>query len=128
MALVVLDASVVIALLDPGDAQHSPAVAAYRRHVQDDLRIPVSAYSEALVAPSRKGVLTEARRKVRSLLIAVEPISTAAAERAADLRAQRTALRLPDALVLACAESIRANVVLTGDRRWRGVLPSVRLI
>ncbi len=41
-------------------------------------------------------------------------------ERAAALRAAHTGLRLPDALVLACGTELRADAVLTADRRWTG--------
>ena len=53
MALIVLDASVVIAHLDPSDAHHSEATALLLEHADDDLRLPASAYAETLVDPAR---------------------------------------------------------------------------
>ena len=49
MALIVLDASVLIALLDPNDALHTAARAALARYAGDDLKLPASAYAESLV-------------------------------------------------------------------------------
>src|SRR6202011_1820083 len=45
VALIVLDASVLIALLDPNDALHTAARAALARHAGDDLKLPASAYA-----------------------------------------------------------------------------------
>ena len=118
MALIVLDASVVIALLDPGDTLHDAARAAMLDRSDDDLLLPASAYAETLVVPARRGHLAAARVKVAALGLRLLPIAEAVAERAAELRAQHDALRLPDALVLACGDVLDASTVLTGDRRW----------
>ncbi len=119
MALIVLDASVVIAHLDPGDALHAQATRALLEHADDDLRLPASAYAESLVDPARKGRLDEAREAIAALQIQIVPIDGALAERAAGLRARERALRLPDALVLACGELLEAGAIVTADRRWR---------
>jgi predicted nucleic acid-binding protein len=37
------------------------------------------------------------------------------------LRARRTGLRLPDALVIATAVELEADHLLTTDRRWRAL-------
>jgi predicted nucleic acid-binding protein len=55
VALIALDSSVLIALLDPGDAHHEAARAALEAHVDDDLRIPAHTLAEALVHPARAG-------------------------------------------------------------------------
>ena len=119
MALIVVDASVVIAHLDPADALHHASVKALLEHAEDDLRLPASAYAEALVDPARKGRLEDAQEKVARLLLRIEPIGAAVAEAAARLRAAQPSLRLPDALVLACGEVLAAEAVLTADRGWR---------
>ena len=54
MALIVLDASVLLALLDAADPRHAAVTAALRRHAGDDVKIPASAYSECLVGPFRR--------------------------------------------------------------------------
>jgi predicted nucleic acid-binding protein len=127
MALIVLDASVVIAHLDPNDALHGAATEMLLEYASEDLRLPASAYAESLVDPARKGRLDEARRAIAALQLQIVPIDAAQAEGAANLRARERGLRLPDALVLACGEQLSADVILTADRRWRR-FERVRLI
>lgn len=119
MALTALDASVLIALLDPDDPHHAASLAALDAHADDDLRIPAHTLGEALIHPVRAGKEREARRLIGSLEITVDPVDESVAVAAARLRAQHgSALRLPDALVLAYAEVRRATSVLTADGRW----------
>jgi predicted nucleic acid-binding protein len=119
MALTTLDASVLIALLDPNDAHHEAARAALEAHSDDDLRIAAHTLAEALVHPARAGKEREARRLIASLEIAVDPVDEAVAVAAARLRARHgSALRMPDALVLAHAEMRGAKSVITADARW----------
>ena len=127
MALIVLDASVVIAHLDPADALHAQATAALLEHAHDDLRLPASAYAESLVEPARAGRREEARAAIASLRLAIVPIDETIAEHAAELRARARALRLPDALVLSCGEILGADAVVTGDQRWQR-FPRIRMI
>jgi predicted nucleic acid-binding protein len=123
MGLTVLDAGILIAALDSSDAHHSAAIAALResRGSGDALVVPASAYAEALVGPSRRGV--DAVATVDSLLdalpAAVEPATREVAREAAALRARHgRALRLPDALVLATAAIVGAHRILTTDAGW----------
>jgi predicted nucleic acid-binding protein len=127
VALIVLDASVVIAHLDRDDAFHEHATKALLAYAGDDLRLPASAYAESLVDPARKGRLDEARSALSALRFEIVPIDGVVAEHASSLRARERRLRLPDALVLACGELLGADVVLTADRRWRR-FERVRLI
>lgn len=130
MALVVLDASVVIAFLDPDDALHDAAVGALTEHQHDELVIPLSVYAEILVAPYRRG--TESVAEVESFLadfgIRIEAITPAIARAAARLRSEFGTLRLPDALVLATADELEAGSVLSGDESWVRVSGRVTLI
>jgi predicted nucleic acid-binding protein len=119
VALIVLDASVVIGHLDPADALHEAATQALREHVEDDLRLPASAYAEALVDAVRTGKLEEIRAKIGALRLTIVPIDVPLAERAAAIRGRDPAVRLPDALVLACGDVLDARAVLTADRRWQ---------
>jgi predicted nucleic acid-binding protein len=119
VALIVLDASVVIAHLDPDDALHDAATASLIDHRADDLRLPASAYAESLVDPARKGRLDEARDALSALELQIVPIDRVLAELAASLRARERGIRLPDALVLACGKLLDADAVLSADRRWR---------
>ena len=128
MALTVVDASILIALLNSDDGLHAAATAALLAHAVDELTIPASAYSEALVRPARAGRLDEARAVVGALLMEVVPLSPPIAEAAATLRARHQALRLPDALVIATGTSLEAGSILTGDTRWRGLAASVEVV
>jgi predicted nucleic acid-binding protein len=118
MGALILDASVLIGLLDSADAHHERAV----RDVEGaDLAghaigTPASAYSEVLVAFARAGRIADGRDAIAAMGIAVEPLTASMAEHAAKLRAQHKQLRLPDAMVLACAQVTGADL-LTYDER-----------
>jgi predicted nucleic acid-binding protein len=129
MALTTLDASVLIALLDPNDAHHEAARTAFEGHADDDLRIAAHTLAEALAHPARAGKEREARRLIASLEIAVDPVDEAVAVAAARLRARHgSALRMPDALVLAHAEMRGAKSVITADARWSSWSRRVELL
>jgi predicted nucleic acid-binding protein len=123
VGLTVLDAGVVIAILDASDAHHAAAVEAVTRAREggDTLVLLASAYAECLVSPHRRG--PEAVAVVDSFVDAlparVEPASRAIAGAAAELRARHAgALRLPDALVVATALVLGADRLLTTDAGW----------
>lgn len=127
MALTVLDASIVIAVLDSGDPHHAAARASVATHLgaRDRLVVPASAYADVLVGPFRRG--PEAVAIVDAFLAAlpcsVEPVSREIAVEAARLRADHGAsLRLPDALVVATAHVLEAGALVTADARWPGDL------
>jgi predicted nucleic acid-binding protein len=127
--LSVLDASVLIALLDEKDVGRPvarAAVAAARR--DHDLLIPVTAFSESIVAPyrhsRRDGQRAEAALAALGRLV---DVTRDIASRAAQLHAAKQ-IKLPDALVLATAMHLAAHQILTLDRRWRGHDPRVRLL
>jgi predicted nucleic acid-binding protein len=128
VALTVLDSSVVIALLDGTDPLHQAATEAMLAHAGDDLRLPASAYAECLVGPARRGRLDAARSRIAELQLQTEPLTGAIAERAAKLRARFRSLRLPDAQVIATAEVLAADVILTGDRAWGRASRRTRLV
>ena len=120
MALVVLDASVIIGFLDPEDALHEACVAALSERRHDNLLIPASVYAEILVAPYRTGAeaVAEVDAFLSDFAVKVEAITAAIARAAAQLRSARKSLRIPDALVLATADEIGADIVLSGDESW----------
>ncbi|MEO7119365.1 MAG: type II toxin-antitoxin system VapC family toxin [Candidatus Limnocylindrales bacterium] len=132
MGLTVLDAGVLIALLDANDGHHAASIGALQRCREraDDFVLPMSAYAEILVAPSRGGLKAVAIVDgfVDALPAVVEPITRPIAARAAALRAQSPTLRLPDALVLATALVLRADRLLTTDRRWPDVGAGVEVV
>jgi predicted nucleic acid-binding protein len=130
VALVVLDASVVIAFLDPDDALHAVAVKALTEHQHGELLTPTSAYAEILVAPNRRGfeAVAEVEAFLADFSIRLETLTPAIARVAARLRSEYRSLRLPDALVLATADELETDVVLTGDESWAQISDRVTLI
>lgn len=128
MALIVLDASVIIAHLDPADTLHARAVTALTAVSGDDLVLPASALAETLVIPARRGRLSDARGAIHALLIRIQPLTDTIAEVAAGLRGTHRTLRLPDALVVATGDHLDADGVLTADRKWTRISSRVRLV
>jgi predicted nucleic acid-binding protein len=118
VAALILDASVLIGLLDAADAHHQRAV----EHVDQadsagtTLLTPASAYSEALVAFARAGRTAEARYAISAMGITIVAMSQQIAEGAAEIRAQHERLRLPDAIVLATARDLGAELLTYDDR------------
>jgi predicted nucleic acid-binding protein len=122
MGRVALDADVVIAFLDPSDAQHQHAVELLGAHLAagDAVLIAATVYAEVIVRPLQYG----ADAKVDEFLVAIGAhvvgVDRALARRAAQLRARHGALRLPDALSLATALAQGAEL-LTLDRGLRRI-------
>jgi predicted nucleic acid-binding protein len=123
VGLTVVDAGILIGILDAADAHHEAAVRLLSTVIaeRDRIAVPASAYAEALVGPARHG--PSARRAVDDFLAdlaaEVEPITRQSAARAAELRATHgRRLKLPDALVVAIAMHLKADRILTTDRRW----------
>lgn len=122
MALIHLDAGVVIGFLDGDDAHHqaSRAVLAEALDQVDTLELSASALAECLVGPARRGegaveVVHELRRRMP---ITIVDLDVEIADRAARLRARHRSLRLPHALVIASAAARGADRLVTTDRRW----------
>jgi predicted nucleic acid-binding protein len=133
VGLTVLDAGVIIAILDASDVHHEAAAHALTvaRQRGDILVLPASAFAECLVSPYRRG--PEAVAVVDSFVDAlparVEPASRAIASAAAELRARHAGrLRLPDALVVATAVVLGADRVITTDSGWPGLLVTVDVL
>ncbi|HEY4378413.1 MAG TPA: PIN domain-containing protein [Acidimicrobiales bacterium] len=122
MGLTVLDAGVLIGLLNRDDAYHLASVRAlgdaFTR--QDEIALPASALAEALVGPSRHGAAAVAvvRDLLREAPITIHPLDEDVAAVAAAFRAQHRSLRLPDALVIATAAALDADRLVTTDRKW----------
>jgi predicted nucleic acid-binding protein len=117
----ILDASVLIGLLDSGDAQHARAVDDVERADQAgrELLAPASAYSEALVAFARVDRVAEARDAIAAMGISIAQLTAPIAEHAAVLRVRHASLRLPDAIVLACAEELGGELLSYDARLTR---------
>ena len=121
MGTLILDASVLIGLLDTSDPHHLTALADVEAADQAGraLQTPASAYKEALVAFARGDRVTDARESVAGMGITIAPLTAQIAERAAVLRAEHERLRLPDALVLATARELGADLLTYDDRLSR---------
>lgn len=122
VGLTVADTGVFIGVLDADDAHHQSARAelAATRARGDRLVLPASAYAELLVRPAAAGPdrLAQVEEFLTRLPAHVEPLTAPIAARAAQLRAQHRGLRLPDALVIATAAALHADLLVTTDHRW----------
>jgi predicted nucleic acid-binding protein len=118
----VLDADIVIAFLDPGDAQHARAVAELRALLAagDELLIGATVYAETIVRPLQQGTDATVDAFLDTARVEVVPVDRAIARRAARLRAEHSSLRLPDAMSLATAMATDATL-LTLDKKLRQI-------
>jgi len=123
MADAVLDASAVLAVIhgEPGAETVSEAL-------QDALILAVN-YAEVISKLVERGATYEqADAAVQNLAIPVVDFDLALARRTGALRSatRSRGLSLADRACLALGEREQVPV-LTGDRRWAGVLPDVRV-
>lgn len=133
MGTVVLDASVLIALVDGGDAHHARAREAIEggRAAGDQFVVPVAAYAEYMV---RAYQADEAQAAIRDTLIeaipaTVEPATRAISRRAAALRARHgRRLPMPDALIVGTALELGADRIVTADAGWPKLDVTVELL
>lgn len=108
----------MIAFLDPGDDQHTAAVAALRSRLAagDELLVAATVYAETIIRPLQQGTDATVDQFLDAAGIAVIPIDRTIARRAAALRAEHPSLRLPDAMSLATAV-VTDSTLLTLDRK-----------
>jgi hypothetical protein len=120
----VLDSAAVVAFLDQDDALHRAADVAIRGLVVEH-RFYASAvtFAEVLVGAHLEHQDEAVVRGFFDDLVAeILPVDATIAERAARLRADQKALRMPDALILAAADGHPdVDVILTGDAGFRSV-------
>lgn len=132
MALIVLDASVLIAFLDPTDELHQRSRAALQAPdvVDGEWVVPTTVCAELLVGALRAG--KRAADVVNSFIDEgvdrVESMTLPIARRAARIRAKHIRLSLADAFVIATGEVIEADAVLTSDTAWKRVSDRVRVV
>ena len=117
--MIVLDASALIAFLNPADALHSRAVAAVLSSRSGDLGVSVVTHAEVLVGPARAGTLRQTRAALEALGVTELGLPEDAASQLAELRVT-TALKLPDCCVVLAAQDAAAEL-LTFDDRLAGV-------
>jgi len=122
MGSVVVDASVVLGVLDPRDAHHASASRALKtaRANGDAIILPASALAEVLVGASRlgSGAVRTTEAFVDAIVDQVHSIDRSVARSAAVYRSAHKSIRLPDAFVLAVGATLNADTVLTADTRW----------
>lgn len=115
----VLDADVLIAHLNPDDAQHSRAVGRLERAAaQGPLAASALTVAEVLVHPTASGLGEQAYAALKAMDVTVLDIPADAAMQLASLRA-RTGRRMPDCCVLLAAAR-SGGAVLTFDEKLRG--------
>jgi len=115
----VLDADVLIAHLDPDDAQHGRARACLEEAAaQGPLTASALTVAEVLVHPTAGGLGEQAYAALQAMDLLVLDVPADAAMQLASLRA-RTGRRMPDCCVLLAAERT-GGAVLTLDEKLRG--------
>ena len=117
--MIVMDASVLIALLDPGNAHHEEADTLLVALIGDDLGANQITLAEVLVGPFRTHRLEWVREQLDQLELTELALPSDAAVRLAILRVQ-TGLKMPDCCVLLSAIE-RDGSVASFDHRLRGV-------
>ncbi len=127
MARVALDADLLIAFLDPGDAQHERAVDELRPRLADgdELLIGATVYAELMVRPLQQRSDATVDGFLDAAGVRFVPTDRAIARRAARLRADHPALRLPDAMSLATALGSDATL-LTLDKKLQRITQQVQ--
>lgn len=115
VALIVLDASVLIAYLDGDDRHHVAAESLLAGASDADLGSSPLTLAEVLAAPARNGRLEQARAALRALEVRALPFPPDAAVRLAQLRAS-AGLTMPDCCVLLAAEDASAMVATFDER------------
>jgi predicted nucleic acid-binding protein len=121
---VVLDSGAVVAFLDQDDKLHGAADAAIRKLIAANrFYASVVTFAEVLAGAHLQHHDEDVVRGFFDDLVAeILPIETATAEKAARLRADRKALRMPDALILATADGHPdVDLILTGDAGFKAV-------
>jgi predicted nucleic acid-binding protein len=132
MATIVLDAGLVIGLLDPETASHHRATSAVLelREARDRLLLPSTVLAEVLAGAYRLGpeAVQTVEALVDGLIDRVCEVDREVATTAAGYHASHLFLRLPDALVLAVGQVLGADAVLTLDPQWSSLGGRVRVI
>lgn len=118
---VVLDSDTIIGFLDRSDALHPAAQEKLTRLLSEGEPLIASVVTFAEVLTGAKlGHHGEdaARGFFDDLITEIAPVELPVGERAAELRAQRRSLRMPDAMILATADlHTEVDLLVCGDKR-----------
>ncbi|MEY2954833.1 MAG: hypothetical protein RL530_434 [Actinomycetota bacterium] len=110
--VVVIDASVLIALYTSKDGHHSWALSQFTLVAGDQIAIPALTLAEVMVRPIAAGKMDFLKQNLESLRLDVVPMLPEDAEPLAHMRSE-TGLKMPDALVLLTAVSLGAELMST---------------
>ncbi len=120
--LVIVDAGVVIGHLDRANPHHSTATQALSQaaSIAERLMLPLTAFTECLVYPSKAGddAVSRFEAALAAIPIGILDADVATARCAAGLRAHHRKIKLPDAFVIATAIVHGADALVTTDRGW----------
>jgi predicted nucleic acid-binding protein len=127
-ATVTVDSSAILAYLDGRENVSDLAAMVFDRYIATGRNAAIASVisvTEALVRPIR-AASGSAAATVEAFLrtfpnLSIAPVTYEIAREAARIRAA-TALRTPDALVLATATSHSTPIVVTNDGRWLGAI------
>ena len=127
MGQIMLDSSVLIALLKESDNHHRKAVNALKGH-SGEIAVSVAVISEALVYAFREGEETanRTREAILELVTRVFPIDSRVALEAARLRAKKK-LIIGDAFIAATA-NLQNLPLWTFDKSLSNSIPNARLL
>ncbi|MEX2441898.1 MAG: PIN domain-containing protein [Pontimonas sp.] len=112
--IVVLDAGVLIGLLDSGDRHHVWAMRIFKETLSYELSMSVLTYAEVMVHPQKAGKAAEFQQRIAGLHLNLRGFGTEDAMAVAELRAL-TSLKMPDVLVLHAAQSQGAALATTDN-------------
>ena len=123
----VVDTSVLIAYMDARDPHHHAAHHVLASTPTADRIISTVTYADVLVGVFRREPSSERLERLMSeVSIVTFPVADAVAIQSALLRSKHR-LDLPDALIIATAEVLKAGL-LTADRSWLRITPRAELI
>jgi len=116
--MIVLDANVLIGLLDPADANHAAAERLLLAHASEQFALSVLTFTEFLIRPTALGLASTAEAFVANMGVVVSPLLVDDARQLARMRTA-SGLKLPDAVVLWLAQASSAKV-MTMDGQLAG--------
>lgn len=111
----ILDASVLVAHLDNGDAHHERAVNLLLEAAEESFRASPITLAEVLTGPARIGALNRAKAALAAIGVRSTEMADEAPERLAAIRAD-TGLKMPDCCVVLAAEEEGRELATFDDR------------
>lgn len=123
--MIVLDANILIALLDANDIHHPQVVELLDHHADESYAASALTIAEALVYPAKGAREQHAARALDDVGLVVLPLGADDAQPLARIRAEYR-VRMPDAVVLHTAIRNRGGLA-TFDRTLRKVAREARV-